>query len=309
MTSARLTLGAATLAAIVVTTAPLVSTRQADRASIVEYVSVLSADGTPIDGLPPTAFQLTSDDQPITIGDVSSIAAPMTMAVVLDATASVGANLELPSKVLERALLPRLRERDRARVLTVATSPFVGDRWTSDVSLLKSSIKQALDGSRTGPSPIWDTLWHAGRALSTEPGPRVVLLATDGRTSGNEHGYLDVLYRLSVDGITVAVIASAQRETLGQMAGKLAVVRPDVTLRDLAAQTGGPFYVDRNIPTRTPTDLRLESEVIVGRMMAELQRRYAIRFSAPADGQFHRLRVTVQHPGATVRARAMFLSK
>jgi hypothetical protein len=320
MTDSRGPIAAVSIAVVIAVMALSTSASQTRLISITEYVSVVRNDGTPIEGLPRSAFQLTSNDQPVPIDSVSQATAPLTIALVLDATASI-AFFELPAKLLEQSFLGRLRPGDRARVLTVATSPLIDDAWTDDVKVLKRSIERALDGDRTGPSPIWDTLWHASVALSSEPGPRVILLSTDGRTTGNERGFFDVLHDLSIDNVTVAVISSAMRESFGQMGGKQANVRPDATLRALAAHTGGPFYVDSNLPTRPPpkpakpapdappADLRLRRDVIFARVMTELQRRYAVTFVVPADGQFHHLRVTVQQPGATVRARAMYLAK
>ena len=308
--SAALCVVAATIAS-----AAMVTQSPSRAASIVEYVAVVSDDGAPIVGLKAGDFQVTTD-VPVTIEDVSPATTPLSIALVVDGTASVGEHLEVSANVLDRALLDRLRPGERVRILTVATSPVVGEGFTADVARLKGLVRQALDGGRTGPSPIWDTLWHAGQALAAEPSPRVILLFSDGRATGNNRGFFEMLHALSLDGITVAIVASANRETLGQIGGQAAIVRPDAALRALADNTGGPYYVDRNVPPATSkpapgsnAPARLQAEVIVERIMTELRQRYAVRFVVPADGTFHKLRVAVSRPGVTVRARAMFLAK
>ena len=56
-----------------------------------------------------------------------------------------------------------------------------------------------------GPSPIWDAVYRAAELLQERTGRREILMATDGKSSANEHGFQEALDKSKQAGVRVNI--------------------------------------------------------------------------------------------------------
>jgi uncharacterized protein (DUF58 family) len=114
-------------------------------------------------------------------------------------------------------------------------------RITSAIASEPAAIMQAAAelSDVGGPSPIWDALGAAADALAPATGRRLVIVITDGKSTGNRVGFQDIAARLERDRISVLIIALDLARRPGP--------DPAVRLRALAERTGGTYVlVKRN---------------------------------------------------------------
>ena len=140
------------------------------------------------------------------------------------------------------AMADALEAGDAARV------GIFGSEITLDPSPLRdaAAVRQAataLSERIGGPSPLWDALDTAARALASASGRRGILVVTDGRASGNRIGFQEALAALEQARIPVFVVVldKSQRP----------LPDPGARLERLADATGGTcVFVERNaLPT------------------------------------------------------------
>jgi hypothetical protein len=109
-------------------------------------------------------------------------------------------------------LLRRLRTGDRVSVATISTTRDPGSPFTSDRQVFFRDVRRALavpGADRYGPSPIWDATDAAIVRLESEPGRRVVVLITDGLSTGNRLGLDAVVDHAVRSSVAVFVVAEA----------------------------------------------------------------------------------------------------
>ena len=115
----------------------------------------------------------------------------------------------------------------------------------------------------------------------------------------------------------MSVVGEAVEATLSQVAGHAAVVRPTQLLEHLASQTGGLFFTDGELlrdtknfvaPAQLPAKTEWPIEQIVGRLVTDFQQTYAVSFSTPGDGEFHRLAIRSRRASVVVRARLVYFA-
>lgn len=109
-------------------------------------------------------------------------------------------------------LLRQLRAGDRISVATISKTRDPGSPFTSDREVFFRDIRRALaapSADRYGPSPIWDATDAAVGRLESEPGRRVIVLITDGLSTGNRLGLDAVADHAARSSVTIFVVAEA----------------------------------------------------------------------------------------------------
>jgi hypothetical protein len=102
-----------------------------------------------------------------------------------------------------------------------------------------------------GPSPIWDVLVDLVEVLSSEPGPRAIVLVTDGLATGNARtaAHVEAAARAAAVGISVVfeetIVTLSPMTTMAEAIGR----DPAVPLERIATATGGRFFRLRGIVT------------------------------------------------------------
>jgi hypothetical protein len=277
-------------------------------------VTVVDTAGVPMPALTAGDFRATSDGDEVPVVSVSTDRQPLALAVVLDTTASAAA---YGSKESRRAIADTI-----GRVLGVggALKVWIGGLaatlrlegpFASPATSFRPIVDRLFDrkdDEKFGPSPIWDSLWQIAELLEREPGHRAVIAVTDGKTSGNVHGFADLLYVLCLKRIAVSVIAEGAREFIPQSRNVAVTVRPDGRLRQLSEETGGAFAIDEILRPRGG-ELTAKTGPLVSLFMNERLHPYTLTLTVDGDAKFHRLGVTVARLGAVVHAPGVYLAR
>lgn len=311
---------AAIVAAIVIVAWPGVTRRpgQTAPASALERVVVVDARGKPVLGLTADRFHVWSDGVEMPIASVTPDSSPFTAIVLLDATVTVIAGPGVWSstplvgrdqieKGLREGFAAALRPGDRVRVGSIAGSVDLQPSFSSDRADILKAISRAYDRrdeDRFGRSPVWDAVWTAAEALSSEPGRRAIVLVTDGRATGNVHSWIEAEERAVLADAAVSGIGAGARMIVPQLGGMAALVKPDVGLQRLASDSGGAYFAG----VRVGDDAPIQSAPIFARIVAEMQQSYVVRFTGPGDGKYHVLRIQVDADRTDVRARRVYFS-
>jgi len=310
-------------------------------ADIVEYVSVADGGGHLVEGLTPTEFEVLVDNRPVAVTSVAR-SAPLSLTLIIDDTVSMATPRNLIEKA-EVALAAELRPGDFVRIAGVTPAerqdltvlPSLADVMRAAKALIDLSGRQ--EPGHTGPSPIWDAVGAVTQAMADDAGHRAAILLTDGRATGNQRGFADVLPEVCAAGITTSVIGRGASSvgmtgvTITRIQGVVriaaappgAAVRSDLQLRDLARQTGGRYepwpgttsvkfndqYLTPNGLSATPPNKPPRLGEVLAAMVREFRDSYAISFRTPADGRSHPLEVRVTRPDAFARSRALFLAR
>jgi Mg-chelatase subunit ChlD len=131
-----------------------------------------------------------------------------------------------------RALASALGPEDAARIGTF------GDRINLDATeavggdaILAAAVSH--DEPIGGPSPLWDALDAAAKALQSAARPKGIVVVTDGRSSANRVGFTEMSDRIARAGIPVFVVALVRDPD--------ASPDPQQKLRELARNTDGTF--------------------------------------------------------------------
>jgi VWFA-related protein len=264
------------------------------------HVAVEDAAGNPAGRLAADAFSLSVDGAAQPIDSVVPAAQPLTLIVLVDRSQSMtmsNAGVDAPVKRFAAAL----GAADRWRVGTFADRILFSRDFVAGPRSFQIAPRDPIvvrERRVRGGSPLWDALHQSIELLAPEPGRRTVMVFTDARASGNEHG-LDDVAELAVDAsVAVNAIVPVAARGIRQDARTMAVVTPAASLDRLSRYTGGVL--------RGGFDLEDGPTRQIERVAARLRSAYAVTFAAPADGRRHRLEVRVAVPGLQVRAPMAF---
>jgi hypothetical protein len=248
------------------------------------HVAITDVQGNPIAGLTTTDIEVWGDGEPVQVRrvgpaqplslvvllDVTSSMSSVMVPFVWDGTYEGGRlkvsgtrapdrPVDLFLKPIQEGLLAARVATDRVRFGTITAEPRFSPGFRTDRATLLADARELLrvpDSERYGPSPIWDAVGHAVTSLESEPGQRAVLLVTDGYSTGNHLSLRDVINQAVRVGVSVLVIHEWPR--FSGRGGRIAdstvnpwmIISnpfgnpPNVTLRQLAAGTGGFYFVD-----------------------------------------------------------------
>jgi hypothetical protein len=319
--AARRALAACLTAGLAVITAGIGDRLDARALEAVDVLVAVSDDlGRPVTSLAADDFEITCDGAPAAIASVRPGPGPVSIALIFDVSFSanqellfgMGLSRQNPIDGLKRSLLPALDARDLVRVVRAGRRIVIGAETAPADPKLIDDLERVFSeppAMRTGPSPIWDAVDDAVRALGGSGGRRGVLLVSDGRASGNRLGMLDALQHAVEAGIVVSVLGLGGEIVIPQGraagGGMTAVrVRPEALIRQLAEDSGGLHVGHPRPVTGVPSP-----GPILARMVTGLRMMYTLGVTPPAaGGRFHRLEVRVRQPGLTVRAPRVLVS-
>src|SRR3990170_406671 len=155
------------------------------------YVTVTDADKRLVPNLTRDDFEIYDNKKLVDITLFDNEVRPITVAVMLDTSASMTLALDLLKAGAEQFVI-RLLPADRARVgafndkIQLLPGAFVGDR-DELIAILKNDLQFG------NPTRLWDAVGVSLEALDGIEGRRVVLVFTDGDDTGSQTGRGDVL--------------------------------------------------------------------------------------------------------------------
>ena len=262
------------------------------------YTTVQEPGGRLVPDLRQEDFVITDNGKVQPIKFFSNEITPFSVVIMLDRSGSM---LEHRTTIQDAAaaFVSRMLPADKARIGSIGTRITIAPpEFTSSHHSLFEVLAQPLGG---GASPIWLSIDQSITALHGLSGRRVILLFSDGDDAPADTNprtpYKDVYERVKRSGVMVYAVGFSSSETRG---GKTRVIRPNDKMRELAAVSGGGYF-----EVTDPGDLfRLFTRVV-----EELHRQYWLGFEPPKrDGKLHDIKVKVNRPGLTARARQTYLA-
>ena len=247
------------------------------------YASVTDSRGNMVSGVPASAFTVLEDGVAQPLSTFSAGDVPLTVAVVVDRSFSMGGEPFDAARAGARRLVDELGARDRLLVLAV------GGRveHVSGFEASRDAARTAVDTLQVwGTSPIGDTVVQALDSVAGERGRRAVILFSDGVERESSRAADDVLDRVKAAGVLIYPIATAQpiSPLLGQ----------------LAALSGGRVVQARQ---------RDAAERAAASVAEELRHQYLLGY-VPPQGKpgWRRIEVRVNRSDLRVRARQGYVA-
>lgn len=254
--------------------------------TVATYVTVVGEGGALQAGLSVKDFEIRDDGKPRAITQFDAGLLPLSMAVLLDDSASMRASQPIRQAAAE-ALIRRLNPGDRAVLGLFSRTVTLSGTLTGDRDALLQQTRSSLP--LMAGTALWDAVDAGVSAVAAQPGRRVVLLLTDGDDNSSQAEPSTVATRATREGVMIYAVGLRGAE---QRLGK--------GLKDLALETGGWFF-----------ELRPSDDLVstFQRVADELRSQYLLGFSpAVLDGKVHRLQVSVKRQGLMARARRSYVA-
>lgn len=226
------------------------------------------------------------DGTPQKIDSFQEANAPMSIAMVMDASGSMRPVLDAV-KAAATTFVEALRPTDPLALVQFSDRVVVAHELTTKRQLTVDAIAghQALGGTA-----LWDALYDAMAYLKQQPGRRAVVVLTDGRDEnnpgnapGSAHTLDDVVGQLKDSGTTVYAIGLGPR------------VDAD-GLRRVAEASGGAAYFPEDV-SQLPDRYR--------RVVDDLRRRYLVTYTSTnstRDGAWRDVAIETARPGVVIRS-------
>lgn len=252
------------------------------------YAAVTDADGKPVTGLRREDFTVLEDGQPQSVSAFAAGDFPLSVAVALDRSFSMGAK-QLPAAVsAARTLLGELRPQDQSMVVAIGSEIEVIAPLSTDRPAQQRALSALQPWGTTG---LHDAIVESVEAIQAATGRRALVLLSDGSDRYSKASASTALDRARRSDVMIYPVAFGRN-------------RPPL-FAELAALTGG-----RSFQPRDPAQLNSTMRAIAD----ELRHQYLLGYTparpiVSGGEQWRTINVRVDRPGLTVRARDGYLAK
>jgi len=241
--------------------------------------------GRPVAGLTSADFEVVDSGVAQQIEFVSVEQVPLTIALVLDGSASITPERLVNLRDGGQAVLDNMRRDDQVALITFSDAVTMKERLTSDTSRVRSALGGlSVSQNLFSGTALIDASYAAMTVLAADPGRSLLMAFTDG---------VDTSSWLRAE----RVLQIARRSNAVTYGVSTSPLPRGSFLYDLSATTGGSA-----IQIRSTTQLRATFLQILD----EFRQRYLISFSpsnVSADG-WHPITVRVKNRTVEIRARA-----
>lgn len=265
------------------------------------HVAVEDPTGLPVERIPAATFSLSVDGVAQPIESVVPADQPLSLILLVDNSLSMA---PFAGRLAGNAsqFASRFDAADRWRVGEFGDRIRFSRNFASGPSSFRLEPRDPIvlhERTVRGGSPLWDAIHQSVELLGDQSGRRTLLVYTDGRASGNQHG-LEEVAEFSVDrAVSLNAIVPQPARGIRQDKETIAVVTPAANLDRLARYTGGLLlggYEEKVNPLKPLPSLAIR-----------LRAGYALSFVVPEpDGRRHRLDIRVTTSGLQVRAPMAF---
>jgi VWFA-related protein len=269
------------------------------------YVTVRDENGVPIAGLNPDNFDIIEDQStyfpPEQVGTQVNPAAAMSVALILDLSGTMkGQPLEEAKKASSRlleALLNEPNDPDRAAFFGIngpvdINNPTVSEGareagFTNDRNKILNLINP-LEVTGNSPTPLYDALFRVVKIAGQQPGPRAIIVITDGQDKVSSLSADDPISEANRNHIPIFPVGFSRGP-----------VNDDYLTR-LAARTGGTYTKAREASSFTQGFQDI---------LSTLSQQYVLTYQTrlESDGQPHVVMVRVRSPQGTEAAEKVFI--
>jgi Ca-activated chloride channel family protein len=259
-------------------------------------VTVMNGAGDYVTGLTGRDFAVFEDGAPQAVSFFASDRVPVDVALVLDTSASMAADMALVRKAAG-GLIGALRDGDRAAVVAVSSTTSMPQGFTTDHDLVVSAIRALPAGGSTA---LYDGLYVAlkefarERRRHAEVRRQVLVLLSDGLDNASHIDVDDVTSLAKHLGVGIYVVTLGTKTPVSGGLWEADQRRATYTMRAFAQDAGGRIF----FPTAAT-----ELPAIYDAISRELANQYELGY-VPAkpggDGAFRRIAVRILPPSSGV---------
>ncbi|HVE71348.1 MAG TPA: VWA domain-containing protein [Thermoanaerobaculia bacterium] len=246
------------------------------------FVSVVDRNGNTRDDVDRSQFRIIDNGAEAKIIEFGkAFDQPISIALLLDASASMTYSMEHASKAAADFVEKAIKEGDRCSITAIQEVP----RRKLSLSQDRTSIREAVRGIKpNGQTALYDAVISAIRELREEKNRRAIVVMTDGGDTASNYTFEDAHKMAREAGIPLYFIAyEGGSET-----------RDLERLTFLAAETGG------FIATATQQNLLARYEAIEKDLRAQFAITYVVSDLGKAN-QYRRVQVVMSSPKLTAR--------
>jgi Ca-activated chloride channel homolog len=308
----------AALAAAAVLAAPVQGqvdkgyTLRVDSKLIDTTVIVHDAKGTPVVGLPQTAFHITEDGAPQTIRYFASQRElPLSIGLIVDASGSQDTFVKEHEKEIEVFLKEVMEPRDRAFVVCFGNHLRLTSDWSSSPSDILDGLKRFDSGNRDftelGPqeerklgTALFDAIYFPiTERMTAERGRRRVLIVlSDGAENSSEHDFVDAVTEAQGADTLIYAVRTTEHKLRKMDARDRYGER---VLDHMTEATGGRAFDAHSQSAKS----------IFASIAADLRSMYEIGYYSTNSDRtptFRKVTIAVDGDGLSVQARAGYIS-
>jgi Ca-activated chloride channel homolog len=244
--------------------------------------TVKDSNGTLIGGLDKSDFTITDNGVPQEIAVFERYTEqPLSIAVLLDTSASIAKDLKFATASLKRFLQAVIQEgnpRDEAALFTFNHEVSQHTGYTRKIQQIENRVKPLKAEAGTS---LYDAIFLAAQSLESREGRRVILIVTDGGDTTSHYGYHDALKAAHmVDAPIYSLLLMPILNDAGRNIGG------ENALTTLGQSTGGRLF--------TPT-VGAELDAALAEILKDLRTQYLIGYyprNIPVTKEkFHTIRV------------------
>jgi Ca-activated chloride channel homolog len=248
------------------------------------FVSVVDRNGQTLDNVDRSLFRIMDNDAVGTIVEFGkAFDQPISIALLLDASASMTYSMERAIKAAQEFAQRTLKAGDSCSVFAIQDVPRRKQPLTGDIPLVAQSLSTIQPAGRTA---LYDAINSAIRELKEQKTRRAIVILTDGGDTSSMASFEDAEKSAAQAGIPIYFIAYDT--------GNDTQLRDIERLKHLAAQTGGFVAV------ATQQNLQARYADIERDLRAQFAITYKVTDYARAN-EWRRVRVTLASPKLSAR--------
>ncbi len=255
-------------------------------------VSVIDRKGSVVGGLDASRFRVNDNgEQGKIVGFGHIFDEPVSVSVVLDASASMGEQMKTVTAAAQQFVESAIRQQDRVSVYSVHDVP---RRWTPLTTDHAAVVGALGEIASRGETALWDAIATSIRELESEPRRKAIVLLSDGADTDSIRSWTEIVETVRVSAIPLYIIAFNQQA--------IDAGRHRDHLRYLAAESGG-FVVDATTKDLAAAWRRIEDD---------LRARYVITYEVFApfrENEWRNVKISVNSPELTARAIRGYVSR
>lgn len=269
----------------------LLSAQFTSSVNLVEvYATVTDPRGEPVPGLTAADFRVSEDGTPQPITTFAAGEFPVSVAIAIDRSFSMGAGKTdrlAVAKSAARSFIGALRPNDQVMVLAVGGDTDVAAPLTTDHAAALAAIGR-LDA--WGTTPLYDATLAALEAIQPAKGRRALVLLSDGTDRYSET-------------TAAALLEEARRRDVLVYPVAIGPTRPPV-FAELATATGG-----RSFFVQDPRELAKTLTAIARELRSQYLLGYAPTRGVSGEPEWRSIEVAVNRPDVRVRAREGYVGR
>lgn len=277
-------------------------------------VKVTDANGKTLPALRKEDFVVYEDGVSQEVFHFEQVSAPLNIVLLLDLSGSTSHKMKIIKKAAQK-FVDSLKPDDNIAVAAFTRRFFVISNFTTNHKLLNDRIDDIKN--RHSGTAYYDAMWATMNLLDEAGGTRrAVVVMTDGVDNSLDHpddsdytpkhGFDELLARVEeADATIYPIYFDTEYETIGRQgrSGHDAYATARKQLEKLADETGAALF-----KAERAEDL----EGVYKQVAAELHSLYSIAYTPRTlrkDGQWRKIGVAINFPGARVRTRRGYFAK